>query len=90
MSESTLPERSLFAEVQEPVVDEHVDDTEEPMADEDREMILDLLDQRDRLRERIDELEEANMWKLLAMLAMSTLYVCIMIAVVDVKNNPEL
>ena len=82
-TESKLPERSLFAEVEEP----EIDDSE---YNEDQETILDLLDERDRLRKKIDDLEESNMLKMLMMLAMSTLYVCIMIAVVDVKNNPEL
>lgn len=81
-TESKLPERSLFAEVEEPEAEEDYN--------EDQEMILDLLDERDRLRKKIDDLEESNMLKMLMMLAMSTLYVCIMIAVVDVKNNPEL
>ena len=82
MSEIELPERSLFAKVEEPEV-------EEPL-NEDQEMILDLLDERDQLRARIQELEDSNTWKLLAMIGMSALYACIMIAVVDIQNNPEL
>ena len=82
-TESKLPERSLFAEVEEP----EIDDSE---YNEDQETILDLLDERDRLRKRIDELEEENMLKMLIMLALSTLYACLTIALVDVKNNPEL
>ena len=81
-TESKLPERSLFTEVEEPEVEEEYN--------EDQEMILDLLDERDRLRKKIDDLEESNMLKMLMMLAMSTLYACILIAVLDVKNNPEL
>ena len=82
-TESKLPERSLFAEAEEAEIDE-------PENNEDQEMILDLLDERDRLRKKIDDLEEENMLKMLMMLAMSTLYACILIAVLDVKNNPEL
>ena len=81
-TESKLPERSLFAEVEEPEAEEEYN--------EDQETILDLLDERDRLRKKIDDLEEENMLKMLMMLAMSTLYACILIAVLDVKNNPEL
>jgi hypothetical protein len=83
MTNSELPERSLFAEVEKTEVDE-------PDYNEDQEMILDLLDERDQLREKIDELEESNMWKMLMILAITTIYTCILIAVVDVKNNPEL
>jgi hypothetical protein len=83
MSESKLPERTLFAEVEKPEIDG-------PEHNEDQEMILDLLDERDELKKRIEELEESNMWKMLAMVAMSTIYTCILLAVIDVKNNPEL
>jgi hypothetical protein len=82
MTDFDLHERSLFARVEEPITDREYN--------EDQEMILDLLDERDRLRERIEELEESNMWKMLAIVAMSTIYTCILLAVVDVKNNPEL
>ena len=89
MSETDLPDRSLFAKVEpEPEAESEVEPEE--MNSEDEEMILNLLDKCDELQHKIDELEESNMWKMLAILAISTLYTCVMIAVLDVKNNPEL
>ena len=86
MSETDLPDRSLFAKVE----DSEAEVEPEEMNSEDEEMILNLLDKCDELQHKIDELEESNMWKMLAILAISTLYTCVMIAVLDVKNNPEL
>jgi len=59
--------------------------------------IVTLVEERDELRARIKKLEaevetlhESNGMKSLTMIAMSVLYVCILLAVTDVANNPEL
>ena len=90
MSETDLPDRSLFAKVEDSETEVESEVEPEEMNSEDEEMILNLLDKCDELQHKIDELEESNMWKMLAILAISTLYTCVMIAVLDVKNNPEL
>lgn len=88
MSDSELRKRSLFADRE-----ETEEEGEETLEDEVADLKMDvqiLLEERDELKQRVDELEESNMWKLLGMIAMSAIYACIIIAVVDVKNNPEL
>jgi hypothetical protein len=85
MSESELRERSLFADREEMV--------EQTPEDEIADLQMDvqiLLEEREELQRRVDELEETNTWRLVAIVALSAFYACVMIAVVDVKNNPEL
>jgi hypothetical protein len=91
MSESELRERSLFADREEaPQEEEMVEQTpEDEIADLQMDVQI-LLEERDELKRRVDELEESNMWRLLGIVGISMIYACIMIAVVDVKNNPEL
>jgi ABC-type phosphate transport system auxiliary subunit len=59
--------------------------------------IIALVEEREELKERVADLEaqvrsleQTNDLKSLTMLAMSVLYVCILLAVTDVANNPEL
>ena len=85
MSDSELPERSLFAEREE-MVEQTLEDQ---VADLEMDVQI-LVEERDELKKRVEELEESNTWKLLGMIGLSAIYACIMIAVVDVKNNPEL
>ena len=90
MSESELRERSLFADKAEPQEEEMVEQTpEDEIADLQMDVQI-LLEERDELKKRVEELEESNMWRLLGIVGISMIYACIMIAVVDVKNNPEL
>ena len=89
MSESELRERSLFADKSE-TKEEMVEQTpEDEIADLKMDVQI-LLEERDELQRRVEELEETNTWRIVALVALSAVYACIMIAVVDVKNNPEL
>jgi len=83
MTDSELRERSLFATIDDPIAqqEEHT---------EDDEMIVNLMNKCDRLQTTIDELKETNMMQMLILLAVTTIYTCILVAVLDVKNNPEL
>jgi len=89
MSDSELRERSLFADKSE-TKEEMVEQTpEDEIADLKMDVQI-LLEERDELQRRVEELEETNTWRLVAIVALSAFYACVMIAVVDVKNNPEL
>jgi hypothetical protein len=93
MSESELRERSLFADKAEPTQEAPEEMVEQTPEDEIADLQMDvqiLLEERDELKKRVEELEESNMWRLLGIVGISMIYACIMIAVVDVKNNPEL
>lgn len=59
--------------------------------------IIALVDEREELKERVAELEaqvrtaeQNNDLKTITMVAMSVLYICILLAVTDIANNPEL
>lgn len=90
MSDSELRERSLFADKSETKEEEMVEQTpEDEIADLQMDVQI-LLEEREELQRRVEELEETNTWRLIAIVALSSLYACVMIAVIDVKNNPEL
>jgi Mg2+ and Co2+ transporter CorA len=59
--------------------------------------IVTLVEEREELKERVADLEaqvrsleQNNDLKTITMVAMSVLYVCILLAVTDIANNPEL
>lgn len=90
MSTPELRERSLFADKSETKEEEMVEQTpEDEIADLQMDVQI-LLEEREELQRRVEELEETNTWRLVALVALSAFYACVMIAVVDVKNNPEL
>ena len=76
--------------------------TPTPIADIDlvhelEDDIVTLVEERDELQERVKELEadvaslhEDQALKTMSMVAMTVLYICILLAVTDITNNPEL
>jgi hypothetical protein len=89
MSDSELRKRSLFTDIEETEEDMVEQTPEDEIADLKMDVQI-LLEERDELQRRVEELEETNTWRIVALVALSAVYACIMIAVVDVKNNPEL
>jgi len=78
-------------------MDPTIPTTEVDLIHELEDDIVTLVEERDELQARVKELEaevatlrEDHAFKTMSMVAMTVLYACVLLAIKDVANNPEL